>query len=170
MPIRGKELWVTFPMIASNNRPVRATGVTWQFGDVRLYLDGVYNYTSDPVEIGSTGRYRLYLSTLYTRYGCIHLSVVKPGYDLFDMDITTTEHPVGTVVANGGNTSSTFKTNLTSATTDFWKNALVSFVSGSLAGQVRPITGYNGSTKFISVTTPFTATPASTSQFILVGY
>lgn len=75
----------------------------------------------------------------------------------------------GSVVSDAGNTSSTFKTNLTESTTDHWKDNLITFTSGSLAGQVKKVTGYDGTTKFITVSPAFTGTPSASDTFSLVN-
>jgi hypothetical protein len=73
------------------------------------------------------------------------------------------------VVADGSNTATTFETDLTEATNDHWKDALLVFVTGSLAGQVKKITAYNGTTKFVTFTSGFTAAPSGGDKFILVN-
>lgn len=44
----------------------------------------------------------------------------------------------------------------------------VQFTSGSLAGQARVVTGYNGATRTFSFDTPFTGAPAVGDQFVIV--
>lgn len=77
--------------------------------------------------------------------------------------------PTGTVVADGGNSATTFVTSRTEATTDYWKDALVLLTSGVLAGQVKKATGYDGSTKALSFTSGFTGTPANGVTFALIN-
>lgn len=76
----------------------------------------------------------------------------------------------GAVVTDASNTSGTFKTNLSESTTDYHKGALILFISGDLSNQVRKVTGYNGSTKFITVGDGFTGTPVAGDKFILMVY
>jgi hypothetical protein len=71
----------------------------------------------------------------------------------------------GQVLTSGSNTALTFFTNLSSVTPDFYKDALIRFETGALAGQVKKISAYNGATKFITVLTAFTSAPANTDQF-----
>lgn len=73
----------------------------------------------------------------------------------------------GQVVTDAGNNALTFKTNLASTTTDAFKDCLIRFETGALAGQVKKISAYNGTTKFVTVLTAFTAAPANTDQFSL---
>jgi len=77
--------------------------------------------------------------------------------------------PTGAVVADGANTASTFETDLSSSVNDFWTDALLLFTSGSLAGQVKKITDYNGTTKFVTVGSAFTAAPSAADTFVLVN-
>lgn len=66
-----------------------------------------------------------------------------------------------TVQTDAGNTAATFKTDRAEAVTDFWKDAFAVMRNGSLAGQVKKITGYNGTTKFFTLESGFTSAPAS---------
>ena len=79
------------------------------------------------------------------------------------------QYPTGAVVADADNGSSNFKTNLTDAVDDTWKEVWIQFTSGTLTKEVRKVTGYNGTTKFITVSLPFTATPAGTDAFKLIN-
>ena len=75
-----------------------------------------------------------------------------------------------TVQANGGNSSTTFLTDRSEATTNYWSNALCTFLTGALSGQVQKITGYNGSTYFVTFLNGFTGTPSAGDlcEFIVV--
>jgi hypothetical protein len=77
--------------------------------------------------------------------------------------------PDGIVVADVGNTVSTFKTNLTSAVNDFWVGAFVKIKTGNLTGQVKKISAYTGATKFITVASPFTAVPEDDVTFDIIN-
>jgi len=77
----------------------------------------------------------------------------------------------GTLVAedgqvNGGTPAvSSFITDLTQATDDFYNDQTLVFVSGTLTGQARVITSYNGTTKIVTFDEPFTSAPVSTDEF-----
>lgn len=75
----------------------------------------------------------------------------------------------GAVVADGGNTSSSFKTDLASGVSEHHKDALLVFTSGSLIDEVKKVTAYNGSTKFIT-TGAFTGIPSAADKFLLLVY
>lgn len=71
--------------------------------------------------------------------------------------------PTFTIVADGSNSSTTFKTDRTETTDNHWSfPQFVTFLTGDLAGQTRPlaVAGYNGSTKFLTVSAAFSAEPA----------
>ena len=66
----------------------------------------------------------------------------------------------GTVQTDGTNSATTFKLNLPSVVDDFYNNGWWLFRTGRLAGQVKEVTDYVGSTGRITVASPgYTATP-----------
>lgn len=76
---------------------------------------------------------------------------------------------LASVVSNGGNTATTFKTDLASANNDDYIGALVSFSRTSLGGgQVRKIIDYDGTTKFITLDSALRATPTAGEVFELI--
>jgi len=76
----------------------------------------------------------------------------------------------GAIVADGGNTDTTFKTDLTEATNDYHKDALILFTSGSLINQVKKILSYTGATKFVTAASAFTVAPSAADTFILLVF
>ncbi len=94
--------------------------------------------------------------------GVVVAAASKTGYSL--------SRPTGSVVADAGNSATDFKTDLTSAVNNFWSNGpWVRITSGTLLGQVRKVSAYDGTTKFITVSPGFTATPADGVTFSLVN-
>ena len=83
--------------------------------------------------------------------------------------LSEVSNPTGAVVSDSGNSATSFKTNLTQTTDNFWKDAWCKITSGALAGQVKQITGYNGTTKFITVAGGYTDTPAAGVTFELIN-
>jgi hypothetical protein len=75
----------------------------------------------------------------------------------------------GAVVADGGNSATTFVTDLTESTTDYWKDAFLRITSGALINQVKKITAYDGTTKAVTVSGGFTGTPAAGVTFEIVN-
>lgn len=168
---RADALTVSFPLIDSNNRPARYTGLTLITGDCKISKDGgsFSNTTNLPAEI-SAGRYSLALTAAEMDADWVHVYVSKTGYvDDWDQLIGTSGNPSGTVQTSGSNTSSTFLTDLASSTNDFWKDCLLLFTTGTLTGQVKKITAYNGTTKFVTISGAYTGAPSNTDRFILVN-
>ena len=88
--------------------------------------------------------------------------------DTFTID--TTMRPTGAVVSDAGNSTTVFMTNLAETAADYWKDCLIMFTSGNLINQVKKISGYNGSTKVITVSSGFTETPSASDNFIIVNF
>lgn len=68
--------------------------------------------------------------------------------------------------ATGTPTTTVIGTDLTETTTDHYKGRILTFVTGSVAGQSTDITAYNGSTKELTVTA-LTNAPASGDAFVI---
>lgn len=84
---------------------------------------------------------------------------------LVDMVVST-----GEVVADGGNTATAFETDLTEAADGHWADAYLLMTSGDLAGQVKRITAYDGTTKVVTVAgAGFTAAPEAGDTFALIN-
>jgi len=77
--------------------------------------------------------------------------------------------PSGAVVADGGNSLVTFKTNLSSSDSNAYKDQWCCFLDGALAGQVHKVIAYDGATKFLSFNVPYTQIPAGGVRFMLVN-
>lgn len=79
----------------------------------------------------------------------------------------------GLAVADVGNTVSSFITNLAETTDNFYGDsnggATLVFVSGDNIGLARRISEYNGSTKVITVESPFPNIPQGDDSFIIIG-
>lgn len=101
------------------------------------------------------------VDTLLTR-----LSSTRAGY----LDsLNAPALPNGEVVSDGGNSATSFVTDRTESTDDYWKDALLLLTSGVLTGQVKKVTAYNGTTKAVTVENGFTGTPAAGVTFLLVN-
>ncbi|HEU0138938.1 MAG TPA: hypothetical protein VFQ79_04475 [Bryobacteraceae bacterium] len=136
---RGAALTVSFAAVDVELRPQRKGGTPWSGGDVLVSKDGspFANAANLPSEIGSTGRYALTLTAAEMDAAWLHVVVERDGIDPVDLLIGTAGNPSGTVFADAGNTASQFKTDRTEGTTDHWKDCLLLFTSGALAGQVK---------------------------------
>lgn len=73
------------------------------------------------------------------------------------------------VVDDPNNTATTFKTNLPSATDNFYKSLWFTFRTGALGGQAKQAASYNGSTHFLTMSEPYTGTPAANDQIVVVN-
>lgn len=71
------------------------------------------------------------------------------------------------VAIGNGSTTTNVVTTLTQSTNDFWKYKSLCMIRGTLAGQTREITAYNGTTKAFT-TTAFTSAPTSGDTGILI--
>lgn len=65
--------------------------------------------------------------------------------------------------------ASSFVTTLTETDNDFHADKVIVFINGSLAGQSRIVSAYNGSTKAITVDEPLTSTPSNGDEFIVLS-
>lgn len=78
--------------------------------------------------------------------------------------------PTGAVVANGGNSATSFATNRSESVADYWKLAFLVFTSGNLKGQVKQITGFTVTNAVMSFTSPgFTGTPTAGDTFYIIN-
>lgn len=130
--------------------------------------------SSAPVESpAASGVYKLVLTATEMDAAIIavkitHASAKQAMFYIYTEDIH--DYVDATVVSNAGNTATTFQTDLTETTTDHWANGpFVQMTSGLLSGQVRKITAYDGTTKFLTVTTAFTGTPAAGDTIRIVN-
>ena len=147
-----------------------ASGVSWDAGDVQISLDGAAfaNTTNLPTELGSTAVYTLALTAAELNANWIHLRVTDAAITTLNITLETSGEPTGAVVADGSNTAQSFETDLSEATSDYWKDALILFTSGSLINQIKRVAAYDGSSKFITANTPFTGAPSGGDLFVLI--
>lgn len=172
MTIRKNQAYtITFAVIDPASRPSRKSGITFSTGETKISQDGgaFSNTGSNPAEIGSTGRYSLALTAAEMDADNLHITAENAGGDPVDYILQTSGEPSGQVVADGANTASTFETDRTEAVDNYWQDALILFTSGALAGQVKEISGYNGTTKFVTVSGGFTGTPSGGDRFVIVN-
>ena len=83
--------------------------------------------------------------------------------------VDTPARPTGLVVADGGNSVTQFKSDRTETTNDYWKDVLILFGTGNLAGQIKKVTGYIGSSKIFTFTSGYTGTPATSDVFEIIN-
>lgn len=157
-------------MIAGDELQIRAYDKA-RSGDTQriVYQSSLFGAQSDP--LGVFPLYPLMLKhgwdfTLDAIAGTITVlwSIRRLKAHVVDLAIQT-----GSVATDGSNSATTFKTDLASAVDDFYKDAFVLLTSGALVHQVKKITAYNGTTKFITVSGGFTSTPADAVSFAIVN-
>lgn len=79
---------------------------------------------------------------------------------------------VFTVVSSGDCTNSAvlFDTNFTQTEPDHWRDAFATFTTGTLTGQTKAITAFNGTTKCMTVKSPgFSATPQAGDGGVIIN-
>jgi hypothetical protein len=81
----------------------------------------------------------------------------------------TDSQPHASVVADAGNTVTTFITDLAESSNNHWAGAGIVFTSGTLRGQVREIASYNGTTKALTLAVALTAAPTAGDKFVLIN-
>lgn len=72
-----------------------------------------------------------------------------------------------TGTADSGTTTTCVDAERTEADTDYWRNSLILFTSGSIAGQCRLISGFNAGTDTITFT-PSTSQAVGTNTYIII--
>lgn len=170
--LRAQQQIISFPADDSTvTTGAKKSGLVFVASDVKISKDGgtFASATNAPVEIGSTGRYALTLTAAETNCGFLHVYIEKSGMRPQDFYGFAHPAPAAAVVTDAGNTATLFMTNLSSAVNDFYKDALLRFTSGSLAGQVKKISAYNGTTKVVTLASAFTAAPTGGDLFVLVN-
>ncbi|GIV49886.1 MAG: hypothetical protein KatS3mg038_3170 [Candidatus Kapaibacterium sp.] len=75
----------------------------------------------------------------------------------------------GNVVADVGNSTTTFKTSLTAATNDLYATQFIRFLDGANKDVVRKVMAYDGGTKVLTVDSPLPAVPAGGDSFAILG-
>lgn len=150
--------------------PSFATGATISAGESQISKDGgaFANTTNLPTELGTTGVYPVTLTAAETNCNSFALRVTDVGSEVFFAEYKTTGETTGAAITGTLSTTS-FTTDLASAVNDFYKDCLITFTSGNLAGQVKRVSGYNGTSNTITVNAAFTEAPANGDLFRLLN-
>lgn len=130
---------------------------TANHGSVVELTDGMYYYPASQGELDTIGPVYLRVAKAACRTVVIVARVdPRPPY-------------IAAAVSDASPAAGDFDTDLASATNSFYNDAFCLFITGSLAGQVRKVTGYTGSTKNLQFSGAFTAAPANGDKFVLVN-
>lgn len=160
---------ITFPLYDNTDRSQRKSGVT-SWSGLRVSKDGgaFASATNTPAEIG-LGVYSLVLTAAEMNCDVIHVLIDAPEADPADQSIHTSGDPSGSVVADGGNTTSQFKTDLTQTDDDYWRGAYLLITSGELDQQLKRVIAYDGTTKIITIFETLTGVPVDGDRFLLIN-
>lgn len=127
--------------------------------------EGAYDYTPTAAELDTLGYFLVKVVVTGVRLYCAEVQIITE-------DPYVSPNVRGLVSTSGSNTASTFLTNLGSSISDAYRGPmLVHFLSGTLVGQTRPLMNlgaYNGTTKFLTVSTAFTAAPSNGDEFEII--
>lgn len=150
--------------------PSFATGLTISAGESQISQDGgaFANTTNLPSELGTTGVYPFTLTAAETNCNSFAIRITDAGSEVFFQEDKTTGETVGSVVTDASNSTTTFKTDL-GGVTDAHKDKLVTFTTGSLAGQVKKAIGFNATSLFLTVNAAYTEAPANGDLFRLLN-
>jgi hypothetical protein len=159
-------------MVYMTDSADHVTGKTGLTLSVRISKDGgAFGDVAPTITERENGWYELALTGAMTdTLGELCGTVTGAGADAYPFKLLTVEKkPAGAVVADAGNTASAFMTDLTETDDNFWIDAWLRFKSGSLAGQVKKIIGYDGTTKVATLRNAFTGTPAAGDAFEIIN-
>lgn len=168
---RATALPITMPLYSASSPTTPATGLSFSAGEAQVSKDGAafVNLANSISEIGATGIYTVILSASEMDASWVHVKIVKANVLPLHLQLGTYGGKTGSVVADGGNTSATFKTDMTESPDDYWKDALLVFTTGTLAGQVKKIADYVAATGFVTTATAFTGAPSAADRFSILN-
>lgn len=180
-------VWIAGPFVSDTDGRTPVTDLEIVWGAGRLFRTGesdhsaIHGLLNNPATHVYAGLYPIPLDATDT-VGTENLQVfikmagaliVRENFALLAPDVYDRMFsfaiPEGAVATDAGNSVSQVKTTMPETQTDFWRNAFLTFTSGSLKGQTRQIVSYNGSTKIMAPGAPFSLTPDDGDAFILVN-
>lgn len=152
---------------------------------------GIYHYNltineSGPYGCYGTGYFTIVVSeSTYNTHGNMTLYVAENDIESIGSNVssikTTVESSKNNIdaligafvvtqssVSDTTPTSTSFSTSLTNSINDFYKNSVLTFTSGNLNGQVRRISGYNATTKEITLDPSLSIPPSDGDVFTIV--
>jgi hypothetical protein len=167
---RAKQQYITFPVYDAVAPTTLKTGVVFDAGDAYVKRDAnAKEAVSVPVETDLPGIYGVTLTAAQWDAGWELFYAAHAGCVTVVIFGAMGEHPAAAVVDDALNSATTFKTDLTEDADDFHTGAGLRFESGANAGQVREITGYDGTTKFVAFAAAFSAEPSDGDTFTIVN-
>jgi hypothetical protein len=185
VPIKNTAFRAVFPLLDADGDLV--TGAAGLDSEVSKDQGTFADCTNEATEIAtSSGMYYLDLTSTEMNADCVAVIVktsttgAKTTVLVFypqeagdiKTDVQSTAGQIYTsaaVATDGGNSATTIKTTLSQTSDGFWIDAWLLITSGSLAGEVKLVTGYNGTSKVVTVAGGFTGTPADGVTFVLIN-
>ena len=134
-------------------------------------IKGLYE-VSESRAAWNAGRYKVFV---FTQAGGSPVPASDTLDDVMDFYVVGDQIAVdfpyeyGKVVADAGNGAASFVTNLLSSVDTYCKDSYLKFVSGTLINQQKRISAYNGTSKLVTVSSAFTATPSADDEFFIVN-
>lgn len=169
-PIAGERL-MGFSMRSSTTGAPQ-TGLTFSGAELQvLKAGGSYaNFAGTVTDVGGGDYTYQFTAAELNTSGIVLLKVNKSGSSQYTLNDQVNRAFLASAIT-GTLTTSTFTSDRTEATNDYWKDCLVVFLTGSLAGQVKKIGGYTGSSKLFTLASGlvFTAAPANGDIFEIIN-
>lgn len=164
---------IAFDLVDDTDGKTPETGVTISAGDLKLSKNGLSyaNAAGSWTEIGEGSYYYEATTSEVDQVGFLLLKIVKTGIRRRVRKVLIWGRPryrTG-VVNDASATTTSFVTDLSETGTDHWKDAFLTFRTGSLTLETRKVTGYNGTTKAVSFTSAWSAPPANGDAFSIVS-
>jgi len=161
---------------ASSSTGLPMTGLTFSGGDLQIRKSGASAYVNcnatqqtAVVEIGGGGYVYTFTTAELDTVGVLAFKLQKTGV-IYNVESNSVEQAYFMTAVTGTLTTVTFTSNRTETTDDYWKDCLVIALDGALAGQVKKVGAYAGSSKLFTLATGFvwTAAPVNGTFYELV--
>jgi hypothetical protein len=169
-PVYASAWRVEFPIFDADGDPV--TGAAGLDSEISKDFAGFADCTNEATEIGSSGVY--YLDLTSTEMACQSFTIcVKTSTSGAKTTIIARKtwragSSLETGAAQAGASTSITLASGASATTNIYVGFYIRIATGTGAGQVRKIVGYNGTTKVADVEAAWGTNPDSTSVYAIL--
>lgn len=160
------------PFVMVNSAGTAQTGLTFATGDLRLSKRGEAesNHAGTIVEVAGGLYYYQATQAECDTLPWLSVRISKSGALPYFALVGIVEDTVrGAVVADAGNTTTLFKTDLTSPESAAYADLLVLFLDGANSNQVKKCSAYDGTTKIVTVSSGFTDTPSPGDKFRILN-
>lgn len=164
------------------------TGLTFSAGEIKISKNGGAegNHNGSVTELAAGGYYYEATQGELDTFGYLQARFIKTGvvefwavaqvvafdpYDIVRLGLTGTYSravKTGTVVVDGGNTESAFRTNLSEAD-NVWRDTIIKMTGGANIDQVKRVTAFANSNGLITVAGGFTSVPGADDPFEMIN-